>query len=266
LKYYNDKELIDTWYPGKEIGEIWGYTTDGIIQTGGETMPDQSKFYATWGPGDIKYKDLNGDGKVNDGTRTLNDYGDLKVIGNTTPRYNYSISAGFNWKGFDFNMFWQGVGKRDYFPPNTTQVFWGMLSSYGGSGLYENSRTMDYWRPEDETNMLGPNTNAYFAKPYFSAQTNKNRQVQTRYLLNAAYLRLKNLQIGYTLPSHISEKIFLQRARIYVSGENLLTITGLPENFDPETTIASDPANGGYQTGRIYPLSKIFSVGVNLNF
>ncbi|MDR2915929.1 MAG: TonB-dependent receptor [Tannerella sp.] len=266
LKYYNDKELIDTWYPGKEVGEIWGYTTDGIIQAEGEAMPDQSKFYATWGPGDIKYKDLNGDGKINDGTRTLNDHGDLKVIGNTTPRYNYSISAGFNWKGLDFNMFWQGVGKRDYFPPNTMQVFWGMLSGYASSGLYENSRTMDYWRPADETNMLGPNTNAYFAKPYFSAQTNKNRQVQTRYLQNAAYLRLKNLQIGYTLPTRISEKVFLQRARVYLSGENLLTITGLPDNFDPETTIASDPANDGYQAGRIYPLSKVFSVGVNLTF
>jgi hypothetical protein len=146
------------------------------------------------------------------------------------------------------------------------QVFWGMLTGTGSSGLYENSWTMDYWRPADETNILGPNTNAYFAKPYFSAQTNKNRQVQTRYLLNAAYLRLKSLQIGYTLPTHISEKVFLQRARIYLSGENLLTLTKLPDNFDPETTIASDPVNGGYQAGRIYPISRVFSVGINLTF
>lgn len=266
LKYFNEKELIDTWYPGKMVGEIWGYTTDGIIQEEGEEIPNQSKFYATWGPGDIKYKDLNGDGKIDDGTRTLNDYGDLSRIGNTTPRYNYSISGGFNWKDFDFNMFWQGIGKQDYFPPNTMQVFWGMLTGTGSSGLYENSWTMDYWRPADETNILGPNTNAYFAKPYFSAQTNKNRQVQTRYLLNAAYLRLKSLQIGYTLPTHISEKVFLQRARIYLSGENLLTLTKLPDNFDPETTIASDPVNGGYQAGRIYPISRVFSVGINLTF
>ncbi len=266
LKYFNEKELIDTWYPGKMVGEIWGYTTDGIIQEEGEEIPNQSKFYATWGPGDIKYKDLNGDGKIDDGTRTLNDYGDLSRIGNTTPRYNYSISGGFNWKDFDFNMFWQGIGKQDYFPPNTMQVFWGMLTGTGSSGLYENSWTMDYWRPADETNILGPNTDAYFAKPYFSAQTNKNRQVQTRYLLNAAYLRLKSLQIGYTLPTHISEKVFLQRARIYLSGENLLTLTKLPDNFDPETTIASDPANDGYQAGRIYPISRVFSVGINLTF
>ncbi len=266
LKYFNEKELIDTWYPGKMVGEIWGYTTDGIIQEAGESIPDQSKFFSSWGPGDIKYVDLNGDGKITDGTRTLYDYGDLSRIGNTTPRYNYSISGGFNWKDFDFNMFWQGVGKRDYFPPTTMMVFWGMLNASGSSGLYRNSWTMDYWRPSDETNILGPNTDAYFAKPYFSAQTNKNRQVQTRYLLNAAFLRLKTLQLGYTLPSQISNKIHLQRARVYVSGENLLTLTGLPDNFDPETTIASDPANSGYQSGRIYPTARTFSVGVNLTF
>lgn len=266
LEYYNEKETIDTWYPGKEVGEIWGYTTDGIIQEVGEEMPDQSKFYAKWGPGDIKYKDLTGEGVINDGTRTLNDYGDLRVIGNTTPRYNYSISGGINWKNFDFNMFWQGVGQRDYFPNLNLQVFWGMTNGYGSSGIYKNSPILDYWRPSDETNLLGPNTDAYFAKPYFSAETNKNRQVQTRYLLNAAYLRLKSLQVGYTLPATISQKVYLQRARVYLSGENLLTLTGLPSTFDPETTIESDPANGGYQPGRIYPLSRVLSVGVNLTF
>src|SRR5690606_30878687 len=266
LKYYNEKELIDTWYPGKMVGEIWGYTTDQIIQDEGENIPDQSRFFATWGPGDIKYLDLNGDGKITDGSRTLNDRGDLTVIGNTSPRYNYSISGRVNWKGFDLSMFWQGIGKMDYFPPNSMQLFWGMLHSSGGSGLYKNSVTLDYWRPAGETNILGPNTDAYLAKPYFSAETNKNRQVQTRFLQNAAYLRLKNLQVGYTLPSHISEKIFLQRARVYVSGENLLTITSLPGTFDPETTLASDPANDGYQAGRIYPLSRVFSAGLNLTF
>ncbi len=266
LEYFNEKELIDSWYPGKMIGEIWGYTTDGIIQEVGEEMPDQSKFFAKWGPGDIKYKDLDASGKIDDGTRTLNDYGDLSVIGNTSPRFNYSISGGVEWKEFDFQMFWQGIGRRDYFPHANLQLFWGMTSGTGSSGLFKGSPGMDYWRPADETNILGPNTDAYLAKPYFSTQTTKNRQVQTRFLLNAAYLRLKNLQVGYTLPAHVSQKIYLQRARIYLSGENLLTITGLPKTFDPETTIASDPANAGYQPGRIYPLSRVLSVGVNLTF
>lgn len=266
LKYFNEKEVIDTWYPGKMVGEIWGYTTVGIIQKEGEEMANQSKFHSKWGPGDIKYADLDKSGTIDDGTRTLNDYGDLSVIGNTTPRFNYSITGGFNWKDFDFSMFWQGIGKRDYYPNTNLQLFWGMTTSPNSSGLYKNSYTLDYWRPENETNILGPNTNAYFAKPYFSAETNKNRQVQTRFLLNAAYLRLKNIQLGYTLPAALSQKIYLQKARIYVSGENLLTFTSLPGTFDPETTIASDPTNSGYQPGRIYPLSKVLSFGVNLTF
>src|SRR5690606_11130922 len=185
---------------------------------------------------------------------------------NTSPRYNYSFSGGFNWRGFDMSMFWQGIGKRDYFPPTSMQLFWGMLNATGSSGLYKNSFTLDYGRPANETNMLGPNTDAYFAKPYFSAETNKNRQVQTRFLQNAAYLRLKNLHIGYTLPSDISSTVSLQRARICLSGENLLTLTKLPGTFDPEASIASDPDDGGYQSGRIYPLSRVVSVGLNLTF
>lgn len=266
LSYYNEKEIIDTWYPGKIVGEIWGYTTEGIIQVEGEEIPDQSRFFATWGPGDIKYLDLDGDGKITDGSRTLNDHGDLTVIGNTSPRYNYSISGRVDWKGFDLSMFWQGIGKMNYFPPNSMQLFWGMLNGTGSSGIYKDSPILDYWRSADESNILGPNTDAYFAKPYFSSETNKNRQVQTKYLLNAAYLRLKNLQIGYTLPSHVAEKVSLQRARVYLSGENLITFTGLPGTFDPETTLASDPANDGYQAGRIYPLSRVVSVGVNVTF
>lgn len=266
-KYHNEKNLLDGWYPGKTMGEIWGYTTDGIIQSTDEEIYDQTKFYRTWGPGDIKYKDLSGDGVINDGTRTLNDYGDLTIIGNLLPRFNFSLSGGVEWKNFDFSMFWQGVGKRDYMPNPDLQVFWGMLTVFGGSGVYKNSPVLDYWRPADETNMLGPNTDAYLAKPYFSNETLKNRQVQTRYLLNAAYMRLKNLQIGYTLPSNLSQKMYLQKARIYLSGENLLTLTKLPSTIDPETTIASDPrVGGGYSPGRIYPLSRVLSFGFNLTF
>lgn len=266
LKYYNEKEIIDTWYPGKEVGEIWGYTTDGIIQEEDEDMPDQSKFYAKWGPGDIKYIDLTGDGKINDGTRTLKDHGDLTRIGNSSSRYNFSISGGLNWKNFDFNMFWQGIGKREYFPDTRLQLFWGLTRGWTGSGVYKNSPNLDYWRPADETNILGPNTDAYFGKPYYSAETNKNRQVQTRFLLNAAYIRLKSVQLGYTLPTEISQKVFIERARIYIAGENLLTFSKLPGTFDPETTLESDPLFGGYQPGRIYPLSKVLSVGINLKF
>jgi hypothetical protein len=267
LKYENEKGLINTWYAGKQVGEIWGLQTDGLIQTEGEPMPNQSRYHPNWRPGDMKYKDLNGDGFVNDGTQTLGDPGDLTVIGNEAPRYNIGLTAGFNWKGLDFNMFWQGLGKRDYHPDGLSTLFWGMTNGFGSSGLYKDSPALDYWRPADETNILGPNTDAYFAKPYFSNEYLKNRQTQSRYVLNAAYLRLKNLQIGYTIPGSLTRNLFVQRARIYFSGENLLLFSGLPKIFDPETAIASDPKNGGYLTsGVIYPITSSLSLGVNITF
>ncbi len=273
LKYNNESKIISQWYEGKNVGEIWGYVSDGLIQTEGESMPDQSKIYGTWGPGDMKYKDLNGDNIIDDGSRTVDDHGDLKVIGNNTPRYNMGITAGFNWKGIDFNMFWQGVGKRDYWANATLNKFYGIVpggSPGSESALYKDSKNLDYWRPADEQSSLGPNTDAYFPKPYFTTELDKNRQVQSKYILNAAYLRLKSMQIGYTLPEELVRKFFLHRVRFYVSGENLLTITKFPRTLDPETTIASDPDIGGRagkeNAGSIYPISRNFSFGVNLTF
>lgn len=267
LEYLNENGLIDTWYAGKQVGEIWGLTSAGLMQSDGEEMPDQSRYFPRWGAGDMKYVDLNGDGFVNDGERTLDNHGDLSVIGNTLPRYNVAVTGGFRWRQLDFSMFWQGIGQRDYFPHISSSNFWGMTSAWAGSGLYRNSYTLDYWRPENESNILGPNTDGFLPKPYFTNETNKNRQVQTAYLLNAAYLRLKNLQIGFTLPPHMLNALKLTNARIYLSGENLLTITSLPRTLDPETMVASDPSEGGYMTaGVIYPIHRSFSAGINVSF
>src|SRR5690606_5634435 len=134
-------------------------------------------------------------------------------------RYNYSITAGLNWKSFDFSMFWQGLGKHDCYPHANASMFYGMLTAFGSSTLLKDSPALDYWRPANETNLLGPNTDAYFAKPYFHVLTNKNRQTQSRYVLNGAYIRLKNVNIGYTVPQKWASKLFLQKARISVSGE-----------------------------------------------
>jgi len=264
LKYKNDKGLIDTWYDGKEFGEIWGFVTDGLIQNQGEAMPNQSKYYSIWGPGDMKYTDLNGNGVINDGSRILSDHGDLTVIGNTSPRYNIGLTSGFNWKGFDFSMFWQGIGKRDYYPHANSSLFWGMNNNFGSSAILKDSPALDYWRPANETNILGPNTDAYFAKPYFTAQTAKNRQTQSKFVLNAAYLRLKNVHVGYNVPQKLANKMFMQKARIFVSGENLLAISGLPKNYDPETVFAANLSSN--TPGVIYPISSFLSMGINLTF
>ncbi len=264
LKYRNESGWIDWWYDGKDVGEIWGFVSDGIIQTTGEQMPDQSEIFTRWGPGDIKYKDLTGDGKITYGAGTLADHGDFKVIGNTSPRYYIGIAGGFNWKGFDFNMQWQGLCKRNYYPISNDVTFWGLTNSWGNSAVLKDAPVLDYWRPADETNILGPNTDSYFARPYFSSETFKNKETQTRFLQSAAYIRLKNIQLGYTVPANLSKKIFIEKARIYISGANLLTIKKFPKTMDPEQTIG---AEGGYvTTGAYYPISKSFSVGVNLTF
>jgi TonB-linked SusC/RagA family outer membrane protein len=264
LKYRNESGFIDDWYNGKEVGEIWGFVTDGLIQTADEKMPDQTALYPNWGPGDMKYVDLNGDGKITEGVRTLADHGDMKVIGNSTPRYTIGIAAGFNWKGFDFNMNWSGSLKQDYLPGFGVNTFWGLTNSWANSAVFRGAPVLDYWRPADETNILGPNTDAYFPKPYFSNETLKNREPQTKYVLNASYLRLRNIQIGYTLPGNISQKAAIRRARIFVSGGNLVTIKSLPKDVDPEQTIVGE--EGYNNNGSFYPMSATLTVGVNLTF
>lgn len=265
-RYLNDEGLIDNWYVGKEVGEIWGYTTAGLLQTDAEAaaMPDQSFLFNKWGPGDVKYVDLNGDGKIDPGTSTLDDRGDLSVIGNTSPRYNLGFTAGVKWKNFDFSTFWYGILKRDL----PTQSSWGHSSWWGvgtrgdGGGVLFQGHD-DYWRPAEETNLFGPNTDGYFPKPYITEETHKNQAVQTRYLRSTAFFQLKNIQLGYTIPQEITEKIRVQSLKLYVSAENLITFDKVPPYINPEE------AHSHYDwapLGAIYPISKSFSAGLNVTF
>lgn len=249
-KYSNPSGTLGTYYKGMTIGEIWGWQSDGLIQTDKQLqdMPDQSLFWNRWSKGDILMKDLNGDGKVDYGTWTVQNNGDYKVIGNNTPRYTFGVNAGFNWKGFDFNTFWQGVAKRDVWLDGT--IRYGLLGAYGSSIM---KSTLDYWTPE--------HTNSYWPKPYGEQETWKNRSATTLYLSNGAYTRLKNLQLGYTLPQQLLTHIKLQRIRVYVSGENLLTFSKIDKNFDPEV---SDYGNWG--SGKQYPLMKTITIGLNVQF
>jgi len=261
-KYKNESKYLGNWYEGQNVGEIWGYETDGFIQQEGEDMPDQSMFWGGhWGPGDIKYKDLNGDGEINEGGFTLNDHGDLKVIGNSAARYNYGINLGAEWKSLDFNMFWQGVAKQDLYKYKNAS--WNSAVFYGITGVQSHStmfrQHLDYWRPSDDTG-LGPNTDAYYPKPYFTDEHDKNLQTQTKYLLNAAYLRLKSVQLGYTINPEFTKRAKIDRLRFYISGENLATFTELTDLLDPETAVSSDGS------GLIYPLSRTYAFGVNLTF
>ena len=259
-KYPNEtKSLSMAWYPGKTYGEIWGYETIGIAKSDEEmndhlSRVDQSQLGTEWAAGDIMYADLDEDGVITTGSNTADDPGDLKIIANTTPRFRYGISADAAWKGFDLRVFLQGVGKRDYVPGAGASFFWGATGAYNTSVGFEEH--WDFFRPEGDP--LGANLDSYYPRPLFN--TYKNQQIQSKYVQSAAYLRLKNLQFGYTLPKSLTQGWGIQSLRFYVSGENLLTFTKLAGMFDPEMI------NGNMNDGYVYPLNKTISIGFNLNF
>ncbi|WP_302314470.1 SusC/RagA family TonB-linked outer membrane protein, partial [uncultured Parabacteroides sp.] len=235
-----DRDNKNMYYEGYKIGTIYGYESNGLYQTDADAQKlDKSELYGgTWAAGDVSYVDRNNDGKITKG-KTLSNMGDEKIIGNDTPRYSYGFTAGFEYKGFDFEMFWQGIGKRDYMCGGN--AFWGITSEWD-TPLKE---ALDYWTPE--------NTGAYFPRPTWV--NGGNRQNTDRYLQNAAYLRLKNLTIGYTIPQKHLSKVGISRLRVYVLGENLLTFTPLIDSFDPETL-----------NNMSYPIQKKYSIGLNLTF
>lgn len=265
-KYNNPTNILTTDYEGKRVGDIWGYTTEGLIQTAEEAtkITDsgyQKQFHSTWSQGDVKYADLNDDGVINNGKNTKDDHGDLSVIGNTTPRYQFSLTLGAAYKGLDFSMMFQGVAKRDLWINGN--MFWG-FDTWNQSSLFTGDH-LDYYRNKDADTYtgLGANTDAYFPRPYLVGASNtKNRQQQTRYLQNGAYARLKNLQLGYTIPKALTEKIALSRVRFYFSGDNLFTLTGrFPNSLDPETATIGERGNGKSMSAQ-----SVYSFGLEVEF
>lgn len=260
----NTTGSINTYNAGWYSGEIWGFETVGIAQSQAEMdahlekVGGQSALGNQWGAGDIMYADQDGKPGITMGAQTLDDHGDLKVIGNSTPRYFFGIDLNAQYKGFDLRVFFQGVAKRDYF--NGTASFWGVTSNQWWSAAY--GAHGDYWHAEElglDGHKIAANTDAYYPRPVFD--TDKNQQVQSKYLQNAAYMRLKNLQLGYTLPEKWTSKFSCSKLRIYVSVDNLCTITGLSKLFDPERV------DGGYNGwGNSYPLARTWSFGLSLNF
>ncbi|MCT4587141.1 MAG: TonB-dependent receptor [Carboxylicivirga sp.] len=259
IDYFNETKVIGSQYEGKVLGEIWGYVADDLFQTPEEVEAylaehDMSALGNGWRPGNVKYLNLDEDPAINQGDNTVDNSGDRKIIGNNRPQYLYSIKGGFQYKNIDFSMFWQGVGKRDIIFSKASTTFWGWISH---SQSHVSSQVMDYWSEE--------NPGAYLPIPLDKSGKSgngKDRYASTRYLQNGAYLRLKNLQIGYTLPKQWAEKAGIKKMRIFASGENLLTITEMWDAFDPEIAGLS----GKHDRGRAYPLSRTYSLGVNLSF
>lgn len=265
-EYVNPKgsDPAGSWYKGRKVGEIWGYRADGLIQTQAEADEYNQKYdlkYISgkpWTPGDVKYRDLNGDNKIDRGTNSLEGgMGDMTIIGNTTPRYQYTINGSISYKGLTLSAMFQGVGKRDYNAGGGV-YFW-------GSGPYAQvtvfKEHMDYWRED--------NKDAYFPKPYIHSAggvgpfQQKTKTVSDRYIQSAAYCRLKNLTLSYDIPQRWTQKIGMQKVQVFFSGENLLTFTPLMGMFDPEAVFTSNSYTG--EGGKNYPMNKVVSFGLVVN-
>ena len=254
-KYNNETGYLGDLYTGKRLGEIWGYTTEGFIQDETEAALQctrQKDISSTWLPGDIRYADIDESGFVDDGDYTLAKHGDLKVIGNQTPRYRFSINLGAEWKGFDLRAQFEGVMKRDLWLDDS--LFWGFNGSVWHCTL--NDYHVDNMWTED-------NPNAYYPVATWS---NRSRQVQTKYLQDASYIRLRDLTIGYTLPKEWLRPVGISQLKVFVSGQNLWEATGLYKYIDPDMTGKRNNEGKLDNDMRSYPFCRSYSFGINLTF
>lgn len=243
-KYDNPtKSLSSPYYEGQIVGDIWGYESS-LFQSADEiaSAPDQSKLDGGISkvPGDIRFMDIDSNGVVDYGENTVDKPGDMKIIGNNKARYRYGFNISADWKGFDLGIFFQGVGKRDLMLPYTFK--W----QYGSMWQVPTAVGNDYWRED--------NAGGWLPVARFNGSQALG-QNQTRYLLDASYLRLKSLSFGYTLPVSLTKQWGIQKCRVYFTGENLLTFKHTPEGFDPEL---DDPYK--------YPQQKSLALGLNVVF
>ncbi len=276
----NDPNNASTYYQGKELGEIWGYKTDGLFQkedfvwengaikqtilpngqssntmapgVASQYILESGKFH--YGPGDVKFQDLNGDSIINFGANTVGDPGDRTVIGSTNPRYQYGFRLDADWKGFDLGIFFQGVGKRSLWATGNMVL----PGYYAAEANY--AHTLDYWTPE--------NTGAFYPRPMEYSQVAKwNYVPNDRYLVNAAYLRLKNLSVGYTIPKKLLSKVNISKLRFYCNGENLFEFDKMGDiPIDPEIDWTTQTSADSRSFGRSYPYRRTVSFGMQLEF
>lgn len=294
LTPWEDRKLGTTYSTGRRYGDIYGFVTDRLFQKEdfvygadgqiekitviyngtAHTTNKQSSPYPVYqvhyednnklifAPGDVKFVDLDGDGYITPGTGTNGNPGDQTVIGNSTPRYEYSFRLGADYKGIDFSIFFQGIGKRQ---------IWGSgqlaIPGYNAKeGALPKTFTTDYWTEE--------RTDAFYPRAWNlgGSNTGFSMQKQSRYLLDMSYLRIKNITLGYTFPENLLSKVYISKARLYMSLENFFTfdkLNGLP--IDPEaisgySMFRSDSNYNLGRTGMGTPVFKTLSCGVQLTF
>jgi TonB-linked SusC/RagA family outer membrane protein len=262
---YSSSTAPALYYKGMHPGEIWGFVTQGLFQSQQDinTSPNQSYFVVSNSnvllPGDIKFADINHQGVINTGQTTLANHGDLKILGNSTARYLFGVNLHTTWKRLSISGFFQGIGHENWWPGIESGDFWGQYNR-----PYEN---VPAYMMKDVYSPTNPN--AYFPlyRGYVALSgTRELAVVQSRYLQNAAYVRLKSLNISYNLPGHWYTRIKMTSAKVYVTGQNLFTLSPMHKyarNFDPEV-ISSEPETMSSGNGYDYPMLKTYTVGVNL--
>lgn len=255
-------KLLSSYYPGQTLGEIWGYVVDGYYTV--DDFVDTSSWQLKEGvtsingynvrPGDVKFKNLRDDDTstnvITSGDNTFDNPGDRKVIGNTTPRYQYGINLGMNYAGFDLNVILQGTGKRDYWISNVLTF---PMNGDNFVPLFEG--LSDYWMPKDPDNgdWSAVNPNAKYPRIYGNrGNSDSNLRQSDKYLSDASYLRIKNITLSYKLPKKWVNQIFLNQMKAFVSIENVATFTSLPSGIDPERIEWN------------YPAFRTVSFGVNI--
>ncbi len=261
--YYNPTGYLGDYYIGKEFGEIWGLNTLGFFETDAEAQAgallETSGYRNYAAAGYIKFEDVDKDGKISRKSWTLEDHGDYRVIGNSTPRYQYGITLNMSWQGFDLTAFFRGVGKREIYPDGESMAFWGPYSRR--YAIMPEHVANDRWTPE--------NPNAYFPRPQGYIAGNGNWDLntpQTRYLQDASYFRLKNLVCGYSLPNSLVKKMKLSNLRLYVSGQNLFVLTNLHHSLDPEGLTLDPDGSKWVGLGAVYPIQKAYAFGLEIQF
>ncbi|MDO5016845.1 MAG: TonB-dependent receptor [Porphyromonas sp.] len=282
-RFDNPNRLLTQYYVGQELGEIWGLQSDGLFKDKEEIAALDESEIIPWGalsivPGWPKYKDLDGDGRITKGM-TVDDPKDLSVIGNASPRFRYGFTFTAGWKGIDFSLFLQGIGKRDYYPLHF--LYWSFYQQpYAGGQTH----IYDYYRPVADSEVeRAKHSQAYIDAGLADQNLDSQYPVlqswladrnlgttidkamgmaipQTGHLLSGAYLRVKNITLGYTLPEQWTEKININRLRLFVSADNLYEWSGVRNYFDPEAITES--SDNGYT----YPFNRQYIVGLNLTF
>ncbi|MBO7510199.1 MAG: SusC/RagA family protein, partial [Bacteroidales bacterium] len=270
-RYDNPNKTLTEPYVGQKLGDIWGFRTDGFFKTDDEalnsinqdivnTMINQEVVDNGLHAGDLKYVDLDGNG-ILERTTSAGDIKDMVVIGNSLPRLNYSFSLGFDWKGIDFSMMFQGIGWQNWYPGTQCSLFWGPYGRPHNSFLPADFMSK-VWSPD--------NPDTYFPRPRGYVANKTDRELgatNDRYLQNIGYLRLKNLTLGYSLPKKWMDAIKMQKIRVYFSGENLFTLSSLKSKYiDPEQAGTANNWKTYSSDAKVYPYAITYTFGIDIIF